>query len=134
MKHEFNIYNQAQFETRSKIPQEIKEEWLIALRSGNYKQGKNRLVNCDNEHCCLGVLCETLEISKEIKTDSEGKTTGYTFENMTVTLPNSVMRKTKLDYYGDFHGFSINGKSSLADLNDTHHSFEFIAHIIETYF
>lgn len=41
---------------------EIKQRWLTALRSGEYKQGFSRLClkNSDNEdtYCCLGVLCE----------------------------------------------------------------------------
>lgn len=35
-----------------------KEQWLNALRSGNYKQGKECLVHGEKEkvHCCLGVI------------------------------------------------------------------------------
>ncbi|NJO64368.1 MAG: hypothetical protein HC836_41230 [Richelia sp. RM2_1_2] len=42
--------------------QEIKQKWIVALRSGNYKQGRELLciVNekKEEEYCCLGVLCE----------------------------------------------------------------------------
>lgn len=31
--------------------------WLAALRSGEYKQGKNKL-RTDGDFCCLGVLCD----------------------------------------------------------------------------
>lgn len=34
-----------------------KEEWIAALRSGEFKQGKSRLVSNDG-YCCLGVMCE----------------------------------------------------------------------------
>lgn len=37
---------------------EIKEKWIKALRSGEYKQGKNVLRRRDNTFCCLGVLCD----------------------------------------------------------------------------
>lgn len=37
---------------------ELKEKWVNALRSGEYKQGRNRLVDYGNNFCCLGVLCE----------------------------------------------------------------------------
>jgi hypothetical protein len=41
-----------------------KEAWIADLESGKYKHGKKRLMtiqdNGDVEHCCLGVLCETL--------------------------------------------------------------------------
>lgn len=38
--------------------QDIKKKWVDALRSGNYKQGKLKLRNRDDEFCCLGVLCD----------------------------------------------------------------------------
>lgn len=36
---------------------EIKKQWIDALRSGTYAQGKGQLRN-DNKFCCLGVLCD----------------------------------------------------------------------------
>ena len=36
---------------------EIKAEWIAALRSGDYKQGRDRL-NSGDGFCCLGVLCD----------------------------------------------------------------------------
>ena len=41
--------------------QQIKEKWVAALRSGQYKQGLGKLES-NGRYCCLGVLCE---ISKE---------------------------------------------------------------------
>lgn len=35
---------------------ELREKWVAALRSGEYKQGKGLLRHAD-EYCCLGVLC-----------------------------------------------------------------------------
>lgn len=35
----------------------IAEEWVKALRSGDYKQGRFYLKKNDH-HCCLGVACE----------------------------------------------------------------------------
>ena len=40
-----------------KLKPEVKEKWLAALRSGNYKQTQNRLKRNDT-FCCLGVLCD----------------------------------------------------------------------------
>lgn len=45
--------------------QEIKKLWIDGLRSGKYKQGKNRL-NQDNKFCCLGVLCDIYAKEKNI--------------------------------------------------------------------
>lgn len=36
-------------------------QWITALRSGEYKQGKGYL-KVDNEYCCLGVYCDVNKI------------------------------------------------------------------------
>lgn len=36
---------------------EIKAQWVAALRSGEYVQGRKSLRSLDDEFCCLGVLC-----------------------------------------------------------------------------
>lgn len=45
--------------------QEIKAQWLQALRSGDYTQGVLRLRISAGDgqlrHCCLGVLCDVLD-------------------------------------------------------------------------
>ena len=39
--------------------QEVKKEWVAALRSGDFKQGHYALYNAEHDmYCCLGVLCE----------------------------------------------------------------------------
>lgn len=40
-----------------KMNPKIKKQWVAALRSGDYKQGKKRLRNSRGAFCCLGVLC-----------------------------------------------------------------------------
>ncbi len=40
------------------MDQIAKGKWLIALRSGKYKQGSGRLRSRDDTYCCLGVLCD----------------------------------------------------------------------------
>lgn len=37
---------------------EIKEKWLAALRSGEYKKGTSALQGHPGYFCCLGVLCD----------------------------------------------------------------------------
>ena len=39
------------------MDQQIKAEWVAALRSGGYKQGVHFLRQ-DDKFCCLGVLCD----------------------------------------------------------------------------
>jgi len=36
---------------------EIKQMWIDALRSGDFKKGYRQLCR-NNQYCCLGVLCE----------------------------------------------------------------------------
>ena len=39
---------------------DMKAKWLEALRSGDYKQGRNALKQ-DGCFCCLGVLCDIID-------------------------------------------------------------------------
>ena len=45
-----------------KLPQDVKAQWVEALRSGKYHQGQERLrtryTDQSRFYCCLGVLCE----------------------------------------------------------------------------
>lgn len=47
------------------ISKELFDKWLVALRSGEYKQGFGRLC-ADDRYCCLGVLCEVDGLEKEV--------------------------------------------------------------------
>lgn len=39
------------------MDKDIKEKWVKALRSGEYKQGTGTFLDDKNRYCCLGVLC-----------------------------------------------------------------------------
>lgn len=45
-----------------RLKPDVKNQWLAALRSGEYEQGKGVLrrvgTSGNKEYCCLGVLCE----------------------------------------------------------------------------
>src|SRR5690349_4293104 len=46
----------------SKMNPEVKQEWLNALRSGEYTQTTGRLHDSQTGgYCCLGVLCDLAE-------------------------------------------------------------------------
>ena len=41
------------------MDQKLKQDWVEALRSGKYKQGRRALYKPYTEaYCCLGVLCK----------------------------------------------------------------------------
>lgn len=52
------------------LTKEMKENWIAALRSGDYKQGKVRLQQKDR-FCCLGVLCHLNRIEIGLGHDNE---------------------------------------------------------------
>lgn len=49
---------------------EVKAQWIAALLSGDYKQGKHVLRTDTDEYCCLGVLCE---VSRELEGVQHGQ-------------------------------------------------------------
>lgn len=48
---------------------ELAQQWVYALRSGDYQQAQSYLTTVDSQgnkrHCCLGVLCE-LEVGRNV--------------------------------------------------------------------
>ena len=91
---------------------EIKAQWVEALRSGNYKQGRGFLHSKSGTYCCLGVLCD-------IKQKDVRKT-----ELLCGTFPNYwLLNWAELDF---------NTAVDLALKNDNGVSFEEIADWIET--
>ena len=46
-----------------KLPTDIKQKWVAALRSGKYKQGIHCLRSASDEYCCLGVLCDLSDVA-----------------------------------------------------------------------
>ncbi len=43
------------------LTKELNRQWIKALRSGKYKQGRNNL-HSHNTYCCLGVLQDTADV------------------------------------------------------------------------
>jgi hypothetical protein len=98
------------------MDKEIKEKWLKALRSGEYKQGRNLLYQSkidgtEERYCCLGVLCDVLNVPRE-----------------------EIIAKSRSVNVYDLTGvglMSINEARRLSDMNDSGSSFEEIAKVIE---
>ncbi len=88
---------------------EIKAKWLKALRSGEYKQGKERLYHA-GRHCCLGVLA-----------DIQGEP----------IRSRKWCKDQREEYYLTGTGLRKTASRKLATMNDDGDSFANIANYIE---
>jgi len=114
------------------VNKEAIEEWVEALRSGQYEQGVHHLRNKDETYCCLGVVCDLFkeEVGGEWK-EEDNMRNNYTFN-----IP-----KSKISYYGDEYMPDTVVKylgldedflnDTLTEMNDSGRSFEEIADKIE---
>jgi hypothetical protein len=128
--------------------QEIKTQWIAALRSGQYKQGKGMLKQTtaqgDIRHCCLGVLCELyMQANPDQAAWQEGqlpltdpRTPGSKpwyfmadWEEQRSLLPWKVSHWAGLGEHNIFVGGVHN--RSITALNDTQLNFLEIAKVIE---
>lgn len=138
---------------RTKMNPEIKDKWLTALRSGEYRQGQNVLKqqhgeNDTPQYCCLGVLCdiavkEGLDITvRDIHEEDEaaekqvwefGTSDSLSHE----LLPDAVMEWAGMDsdnptvYDPSARAEDQLRATDIATLNDNGISFEDIADVIE---
>lgn len=119
------------------------EKWVEALRSGEYKQGKNRLRSNDDEFCCLGVLCDQMQKAgvmpfwETIKMDGI-EDTSYRCAGEITHLPIQAAELVGLTTPdGAFKADSkypptVRVTSSLMLWNDEGKTFEEIANLIES--
>jgi len=123
------------------VNKERVDDWVAALRSGEYKQGGGQLHSVyDNEFCCLGVLCDVFMKANP----------GYSWDNNYFSKDNAQLEsayptKEVMEYFG-LDGLNplndgnprvlVNGESvSCAQLNDTrNYTFQKIADVIEENF
>lgn len=47
------------------MDRKLRDDWIAALRSGAYPQGRTALKTYDGGYCCLGVLCKVKDWSNE---------------------------------------------------------------------
>ena len=116
----------------------IKQRWLEALRSGEYKQTTENLQD-NNGFCCLGVLCDLH--AKERGMDWVRLNDNYELYGEAQTLPLSVQEWAGLDndvvgmvdFEYERDGVMYVTSESLPELNDTwDKNFNEIADLIET--
>lgn len=109
---------------------EVKAEWLDALRSGNYKQGKGYLKDNKDEFCCLGVLCDLYAKKHPEAYWDQTPSTHFDFVSTddrtigacrisSIRLPNPVMTWAGLeDNDGLIPGGAVGPHSTLMGAND----------------
>lgn len=105
-------------------------EWIEALRSGKYKQGKYHLRNRDSYFCCLGVACDLNDPSawREDYDELDGKKS-YSYHSNHRNLSTDLDENLR-DYYGIDYGF----EGQLISANDRRSAtFSEIADMIENY-
>jgi hypothetical protein len=116
---------------------QIKQQWVTALRSGEYTQASSNL-RTEEGYCCLGVLCDLYsKDTRDISTEWEVNHTAdarpipfYNFMNEGSFLPIAVVNWAGLDKASpviDLEGV----KMELAQVNDSGSTFTQIAQLIE---
>jgi len=98
------------------LTKKLKQKWIKALRSGKYKQGKERLYNEEEDsYCCLGVL--ELIAGIDTKSDAFLQTTGELITHKAISCVKGLDMKMQI---------------KLADMNDSEdNDFNDIAKYIE---
>ncbi len=103
----------------------IKNKWIEALKSGEYKQGTGRLRKTDNRYCCLGVLCDVYAktLNKEWRKANDFY---FSFDGSYSSLSPTVEK---------WAGINVVKQSELIHLNDDERlTFDQIADHIEEKF
>lgn len=119
--------------------QEIKNEWLAALRSGEYIQGHGELKTKDGKFCCLGVLCDLYSKKNNrpwFLEDSaiDDNCSYYTIHGAAESLPKEVRVWAGLiesDPTVQIYGPEQEDSAFLSYLNDQGEPFVNIAKLIE---
>lgn len=105
------------------MKENIKQEWLAALRSGTYKQGTGRLRPTEDTYCAVGVLGDIA--CKHYVAEWNKPTEYWRLEGYVGELPVCVqnwagleegipeIKGESLDYYNDQEGLSL---KRIADL------------------
>lgn len=144
-----------------KMKADIKQEWIDALRSGEFKQGAGDLHQVrpigvggeiEERFCCLGILsvmCKNAGAVTSNEAERVGTVVAYGEKGETAYLPTEVIAWAGLEYTGKrtFQGSGVeevrgiidigtkkknfHDEINLSRMNDTGASFEEIADVIE---
>lgn len=109
---------------------ELLKEWVAALRSGEYRQGKNMLQNTNGTYCCLGVACEVarkhgIEVQDRYVKVNDHRTIKV-LRGLDLCTQGPVRQAFGITECGQ-----LSDDSCLSELNDSGATFSEIADIIE---
>lgn len=113
----------------------IKQKWIIALRSGNYEQGKNNLRSKNNTYCCLGLLCDIIDpdawrlSERDIGCSIKGHKGHYYAHPLMRALGRQWLSEEALEQVG----LTNAQQRTLSKLNDEGVTFYQISFIIESF-
>ena len=122
---------------------EIQAQWVAALRSGEYRQGKSQLRGADDTFCCLGVLCDLavkagVEINVHAPDDEYGSgNDSYRYGNSESYLPVAVREWAGIEHEDPIIGTATRSYQdrtagrTAATYNDGGKTFAEIADLIE---
>jgi hypothetical protein len=117
----------------------LQQEWVRCLRSGEFPQGKFRLVDMKDpvrgvyRHCCLGVACCVAE-AKGVGVEWEERSGALHANGQCAVLPTNVAKSMKFyDYDGQFQGFTMMDHEALTSANDLGATFKQIARFVEAH-
>lgn len=112
---------------------EIKQQWIDALLSGEYKQGKKTLRTQDDHFCCLGVLTDLhlKSCALEWTKDDKGRNVSPLDPEYHSLPGNSVLKWAGLPEHNPVVMTETKRELPLAYFNDSGRSFESIAAMIE---
>jgi hypothetical protein len=98
------------------VKKSIKEKWVAALRSNDYKQGIGSLRDGDT-YCCLGVLCDVVN-------PRGWRKDGFSYKKKKgdIILPHTLSEEL---------GVTPTDQSKLSNMNDSGFNFDSIADYIE---
>lgn len=100
------------------ITAEQKAKWVEALRSGKYKQGKFALHRIDQkDFCCLGVLCEVLEVPKRAQDKTGTIRMEYQFGDfwLSHSVPEDLLKSQVTDKLVDMNDSGSKSFTEIAD-------------------
>jgi hypothetical protein len=88
----------------------LKAEWVAALRSGEIKQCKGRLLETDGSMCCLGVLEHVCQTPTDV--------IAAFVDDLSIPLPDADGVRRHQSKNLELRGIDLNMRERLANMND----------------